>query len=44
MQKFALEILPSSSHEVTSLDSQPVNPLAVGEQTTLAVQVAGAVK
>ena len=44
MQKFAVELLPPSSTDVTSLDAQPVHELAVGEQTTMAVQVAGAVK
>lgn len=44
VQQFVQDRLPDSCHDLTSLDSQPVLDSAVAGQTTVAVQVAGAVK
>ncbi|XP_066985272.1 NTF2-related export protein [Macrobrachium rosenbergii] len=40
IQKF-FEELPTSTHTITSLDSQPVNTEAVGSQATILVTTAG---
>ena len=39
VQRFLLERVPKSSHQLSSLDSQPVPDTAVGGQTTVLVQV-----
>ena len=41
IQKFYLEKLPKSEHQVTALDAQPVASNFVGSQTTILVVVAG---
>ena len=43
IQKFYLDKLPKTDHQVHSLDAQPVASAFVGGQTTILVQVAGAV-
>ena len=41
IQKFYLDKLPKTEHNVTSLDAQPVGAAFVGSQTTILVSVAG---
>ena len=41
IQKFYLDKLPKSEHQVTALDAQPVASNFVGSQTTILVVVAG---
>eukprot|EP00096_Caligus_rogercresseyi_P003487 TRINITY_DN1657_c0_g1_i1.p1 TRINITY_DN1657_c0_g1~~TRINITY_DN1657_c0_g1_i1.p1 ORF type:complete len:139 (-),score=54.81 TRINITY_DN1657_c0_g1_i1:209-625(-) len=44
IQSFLLEKVPSSEHELYSLDAHPVMDFAVDGQTTVIVQAAGNVK
>ena len=44
MQQFYLDKVPSSSHQITSFDAQPVLESAVNGQTTVSVMVAGTVR
>ena len=41
IQKFYLDKIPKTDHQVSSLDAQPVASAFVGGQTTVMVQVAG---
>ena len=44
IQKYLLDKLPKSHHNLLSLDAQPISPAFTGGQTTIVVQVAGSVQ